>query len=70
MKKYYADINLYFDNMKYSIAGDISTNRKEMIELLKDFGKKLNLECNTKSKKFVNKQGKEVGSYTLTSITI
>lgn len=70
MRKYYANIDLYFDNMKYGIVGDTSTDRKEMIELLKDFGKKLNLECNTKSKKFFNKQGKEVGSFTLSSKTI
>ena len=70
MKKYYADINLYFDNMKYGIAGDTSTSRKEMIELLKDFAKRFNLECNTKSKKFFDKQGKEVGSFTLASKTM
>ena len=70
MKKYYADINLYFDNMKYGIAGDTSTSRKEMIELLQEFAKDLNLKCDTKSKKFFDKQGKEVGSFTLASKTM
>lgn len=70
MRKYYADIDLYFDNRKYGIVGDITTNRKEMIELLESFAKNFNLKCNAKSKKFFDKQGKEVGSFTLASKTI
>lgn len=65
MKKYYADIDLYFDDMKHGIVGEMS--RKEMVEMVKDHAKKLNLECNTKSKKLFDKQGKEVGRFSITS---
>jgi hypothetical protein len=70
MKKYYADIDLYFDDMSYGIVGDSNTTRIEMINLVKDFAKEMNLECNTKSKKLFNKEGKEVGSFTINSRTI
>lgn len=69
MKKYYADIDLYFDEMKYSIVGDSPILRKDMVELVKDFAKKMNLVCDTKVKRFFNKEGKEVGSYEITSKT-
>lgn len=65
MRRYYADIILDFDNMKHGIVGDTTTTRKEMIEVIEDFGKDFNLTINTKSKKFFDKQGKEVGSFTL-----
>lgn len=70
MRKYYADIDLYFDDMKHGIVGDASTSRNEMVELIKDYAKKLNLECNTKTKKLFDKSGKEVGRYSLTSRVI
>ena len=69
MKKYYADINLYFDDMKYGIVGDTSSNRQEMIDMIKNFAKELGLTCNTKTKKLFDKNGKEVGTYVLSSQT-
>jgi len=67
MRKYYANINLYFDEHKYSIVGDDSTNRQEMIELIQKFAKIRELNCNVKTKSFFDKKGKEVGIFTLAS---
>jgi len=67
MRKYYADINLHFDNMKYGIVGEESTNRKEMIELVKNFAKEMNYTCNTKTARIIDKNGKEIGQYSITS---
>ena len=36
-RKYYADIDLYFDERKHSIIADETVKRKEMNELLEDF---------------------------------
>ena len=70
MKKYYIDIELYNDKRKYGIVGDSFTSRKDMIDMVKDFAKELDLICNTKTKKLFNKKGEEVGIYTLTSQVI
>lgn len=69
-KKYYADIDLYFDTRKYGIVGEISTKRQEIVDMVKDFGKKHKLTCDTKSKKFFDATGKEVGRYSIASRTI
>lgn len=69
-KKYYADINLYFDTRKYGIIGDTSTKRQEIIDMVKDFSKELKLTCDTKSRKLFNAEGKEVGNYTISSRTV
>lgn len=69
-KKYYADIDLYFDTRKYGIVGDINMKKKEIVDMVKEFGEKLKLTCNTKSKKFYDANGKEVGSFTIASRTI
>lgn len=66
-KKYYADINLYFDKRKYSIVGDTTLKKKELIELVEDFAKDLKLTCNTKIKKFFDNNGKEMGTYEINS---
>ena len=68
-RKYYADIDLYFDDMKYSIVGDEGLKKQELIELVEDFAKDFNLECDKKQKKFFDKEGKEVGSYTVAAKT-
>jgi hypothetical protein len=34
MKKYYADINLYFDTMKYGIVGDYTAKKQEIVEMV------------------------------------
>lgn len=62
-RKYYADIDLYFDERKHSIVADETVKRKEMNELLEDFGKKRKLTMNAKSKKFFDENGREVGSF-------
>lgn len=62
-RKYYADIDLYFDDRKHSIVGDESVKRVEMNELLEDFGKKRKFTINKKTRKFFDEQGREVGSY-------
>lgn len=62
-KKYYADIDLYFDERKHSIVADETVKRREMTELLEDFGKKRKLTMNAKSKKFFDETGREVGSF-------
>lgn len=69
-KKYYADIDLYFDTRRYSIVGDITTKRQEIIDLVKDFSKERKLTCDTKLKKLFDANGKEVGSYSVASKTI
>ncbi len=68
-KKYYADINLYFDNMKYGVVGEVGTKRQEMIDMVRSYAKELGVECNAKTRKLY-KEGKEVGQYTITSKTI
>ena len=67
MRKYYADINLEFDDMKHSIVGDTGTSRKEMIDLVKKFAEELNYLCNTKTSKILDKNGKEIGRYNIQS---
>lgn len=66
-KKYIADINLYFDKRKYSIVGDTTLKKKELIKLVEDFAKDFKLTCNTKSKKFFDNTGKEMGTYEISS---
>lgn len=61
-KKYYANIDLYFDTMKYSIVGEIGDKKQEIINMVRDFAKKRKMECNTKTKKLYI-DGKEVGSF-------
>ena len=63
-KKYYANIDLYFDTMKHSIVGDMGTKKQEIVDMVKDFAKKRKMECNTKTKKFYL-DGKEVGSFSI-----
>lgn len=65
-KKYYADINLEFDDMKYSIVGEIGTKKQEIVDLVKDFAKSRKMQCDTKTRKLL-KDGKEVGSYEIAS---
>jgi len=67
MRKYYANINLDFDDMKYSIVGDSDTNRQGMIELIKQFAKDINCLCNTKTSRLLDKNGKEIGKYSIQS---
>lgn len=66
--KYYADITLDFSELNYGIICDTQTNKKELIELIKQFATKKNLICDIKTKKFF-KEGKEVGHYKITSRT-
>lgn len=65
-KKYYADINLEFDDMKYSIVGEIGTKKQEIVDLVKDFAKSHKMQCDTKTRKLL-KDGKEAGSYEIAS---
>ena len=69
MAKYYANIKLYFDDMKYSMVNSDAT-RKEMVEAVKKFAESRKLNCNTKTKKIFNKEGKEVGEFEITSASI
>ena len=62
-KKYYADIDLYFDTMKYSITTEVGTKKQELVDMIKDFAKSKKLDCNTKTKKLFNRNGKEVGTF-------
>ena len=63
-KKYYANIDLYFDNMKYSFVGEVGERKQEVINMIRDFAKKRKMECNTKTKKlYLN--GKEIGSFSI-----
>lgn len=63
-KKYYANIDLYFDEMKYTIVGEMGTKKQEVLDLVKDFAKTRKMECNSKTKKLF-KEGTEVGSFTI-----
>ena len=65
MKKYYADINLIFDDMKYGIVGEMK--KQEMIDQIKDFAHKMKLDCNTRNKTFTDAKGNVVGKFTITS---
>ena len=67
MKKYYADINLIFDEMQYGIVGEMK--KQDMIEQIKDFARELKLECNTKNKTLTDAKGNVVGKYSITSRT-
>lgn len=62
-KKYYADIDLYFDTMKYSITTEVGTKKQELVDMIKDFAKSKKLDCNTKTKKLFDSNGKEVGTF-------
>ena len=62
-KKYYADIDLYFDTMKYSITTEVGTKKQELVDMIKDFAKSKKLDCNTKTKKLFDSNGKEVGAF-------
>ena len=62
-KKYYADIDLYFDTMKYSITTEVGTKKQELVDMIKDFAKSKKLDCNTKTKKLFDSKGKEVGTF-------
>lgn len=62
-KKYYADIDLYFDTMKYSITTEIGTKKQELVDMIKDFAKSKKLDCNIKTKKLFDSNGKEVGTF-------
>lgn len=66
-KKYYADIDLYFEEMKYGITVETGSKKQELVDMVKDFAKNKRLTCNTKTKKFFNADGKEVGSYEIGS---
>jgi len=70
MKKYYADINLYFDTMKYGIVGDYTAKKQEIVEMVEEFAKARQLTCNKKSKKLFDINGKEVGEFEISSRTI
>ena len=70
MKKYYADINLYFDKMKYGIVGDYTAKKQEIVEMVEEFAKARQLTCNKKTKKLFDKSGKEVGEFEISSRTI
>lgn len=70
MKKYYADINLYCDTMKYGIVGDYTAKKQEIVEMVEEFAKARQLICNKKSKKLFDKSGKEVGEFEISSRTI
>lgn len=63
-KKYYANIDLYFDTMKHSIVGDMGTKKQEIVDMVKDFAKQRKMDCNTKTKKLYL-DGKEVGSFSI-----
>lgn len=65
-KKYYADITLDFDEMHYSIVGDLATKKQEIVNLIEEFAKARDLICDTKKKKLY-KDGKEVGYFNITS---
>lgn len=67
-KKYYADITLDFDEMKYSISCEVGTKKQELVDLVKKFATEKKLVCDTKSKKFF-KEGKEVGRFEIASKT-
>ena len=69
-KKYYADIDLYFDTMKYSITTEVGTKKQELVDMIRDFAKSKKLDCNTKTKKLFDKSGKEVGEFEISSRTI
>lgn len=62
-KKYYADIDLYFDTRKHSIVAEMGTKKIEVLEMVKDFAKRNKLTCDTKAKKLFDAQGKEVGAF-------
>lgn len=64
-RKYYANIDLYFDTMKYSITAEVGTKRQEIVDMVKDFAKIRKLVCDTKAKKLFDIQGKEVGSFNI-----
>jgi hypothetical protein len=66
-KKYYANIDLYFDTMKHSIVAETGTKKIEVLEMVKDFAKGRKLTCNTKTKKLFNAQGQEVGEFEIGS---
>ena len=70
MKKYYADINLYFDTMKYGIVGDYTAKKQEIVEMVEEFAKARQLTCNKKTKKLFDKNDKEVGEFEISSRTI
>ena len=70
MKKYYADINLYFDTMKYCIVGYYTAKKQEIVEMVEEFAKARQLTCNKKTKKLFDKSGKEVGEFEISSRTI
>lgn len=67
-KKYYADITLDFDELKYGITCDIGSKKQEVVDLVKKFAAERNLVCDTKKKKLF-KEGKEVGSFKIASRT-
>ena len=45
------DTYLYFEEMKYSIVGEVGTKKQEVLELVQDFAKARKMECNSKTKK-------------------
>lgn len=61
-KKYYATIKLYNFTEKYSIVGETDSKKQDVINMVKDFAKRVKLECNTKNRKLY-KDGKEMGEY-------
>lgn len=67
-KKYYADITLDFDEMKYGISCEAGAKKQELIDLIKQFATERKLICDTKKKIFL-KEGKEVGSFKIASKT-
>jgi len=69
MKKYYTYFDLYFSERKYSIVGQMDGTKKEMTESIIDFANKNKMEYNLKTKKLFQ-DGKEIGSFKITSVTI
>lgn len=68
MKKYYADIDLEFDEVKHGIVGEMK--RQEMVKLVEEFAHKLKLDCNTRNRTFINDKGQIVGNYTISSTDV
>lgn len=64
-RKYVANINLYFDEMKHSIVGDETVKKVEMAGLVKEFAKERRCTINQRTKKIFDASGKEVGEYAI-----
>jgi len=67
MKKYYADIKLLFDESKYSIVGDSSVGKKDMVDLVKSTVKELNHLYKINSNNILNDKGNIIGNFKIYS---